>query len=48
LEGWIDHLEGMGITIEQGPVARTGAMGPLMSIYIRDPDHNLIDVSVQT
>lgn len=34
-----------GVTIEEGPVARTGAVGPITSIYFRDPDENLIEVS---
>jgi catechol 2,3-dioxygenase-like lactoylglutathione lyase family enzyme len=46
LAGWIAHLEAQGITIAQGPVARTGATGPLTSIYIRDPDKNLIEIAV--
>lgn len=41
------HLEARGIEIEEGPVARTGATGPLRSIYLRDPDGNLIELSVQ-
>lgn len=39
------HLERSGVTIEQGPVERTGALGPLLSIYFHDPDGNLIEVS---
>nr|XP_034963003.1 glyoxalase domain-containing protein 5 isoform X2 [Zootoca vivipara] len=33
-----------GVSIEEGPVARTGALGPIKSIYFRDPDHNLLEV----
>ncbi|MBJ5464046.1 VOC family protein [Salmonella enterica subsp. enterica serovar Derby] len=34
-----------GISIVEGPGERTGATGEIMSIYIRDPDGNLIDIS---
>jgi catechol 2,3-dioxygenase-like lactoylglutathione lyase family enzyme len=40
------HVNRCEIEIEEGPVARTGAMGPITSIYIRDPDFNLIELSV--
>ncbi|MCL4158847.1 UNVERIFIED_CONTAM: hypothetical protein GTU68_052437 [Idotea baltica] len=50
LEGSLEEaqarLASAGIEIEEGPVARTGASGPLMSIYLRDPDQNLIELSV--
>ena len=35
----------LGVEIIEGPVVRTGATGPLCSIYIRDPDGNLIELS---
>jgi catechol 2,3-dioxygenase-like lactoylglutathione lyase family enzyme len=41
----IAHLEALGVAIEEGPVERTGATGRLRSIYFRDPDGNLIEVS---
>jgi len=38
-------LEAAGIAIEEGPVARTGAVGPLCSLYVRDPDGTLIELA---
>ncbi|NXP04939.1 GLOD5 protein, partial [Thinocorus orbignyianus] len=45
LDQLVDHLKACGVTIEEGPVARTGAVGPITSVYFRDPDENLIEVS---
>ena len=41
----VGHIRSCGIEIIEGPVRRTGAMGPIESIYLRDPDGNLIEVS---
>ncbi|NEA28024.1 VOC family protein [Actinomadura bangladeshensis] len=46
LEEIIADLEHHGVPIEEGPVTRTGATGPIRSVYIRDPDHNLLELSV--
>jgi len=45
LDEWTSHLAKHSVSIEEGPVARTGAQGPIMSIYIRDPDENLIEIA---
>ncbi|MDI3453668.1 VOC family protein [Acinetobacter sp. V89_4] len=41
----IAHLNQLNIQIEEGPVERTGTMHPILSVYIRDPDQNLIEIS---
>lgn len=45
LEVWQRHFQVLKIPIEEGPVAKTGALGPMQSIYIRDPDCNLVEIS---
>jgi catechol 2,3-dioxygenase-like lactoylglutathione lyase family enzyme len=45
LEKAMAHLRGHGVKILEGPVDRTGATGAIRSIYFRDPDGNLIEVS---
>ncbi|NQU62298.1 MAG: VOC family protein [Rhodospirillales bacterium] len=41
----IAHLETSGVAIIEGPVTKTGAQGELLSVYFRDPDDNLVEVS---
>lgn len=41
----IEHLEACDVPIEKGPATRTGATGPILSVYFRDPDANLVEVS---
>ncbi|GLW06489.1 ring-cleaving dioxygenase [Microtetraspora sp. NBRC 13810] len=41
----IAELVRHGVPIEEGPVRRTGALGPIDSVYLRDPDRNLIEIS---
>ena len=41
----IEHLNHQGVQIEEGPVPRTGATGAIMSVYLRDPDNNLLEVA---
>ena len=47
INDWVHHLVNKGINIEIGPEKKTGALGPILSIYIRDPDFNLIEISNQ-
>jgi catechol 2,3-dioxygenase-like lactoylglutathione lyase family enzyme len=42
----VAHLERLGILIEVGPVEKAGAIGSIHSVYIRDPDGNLVEISV--
>lgn len=41
----VSHLESCGVEIEEGIVPRTGATGPIKSVYLRDPDDNLVEIS---
>lgn len=41
----IAHLQACQVPVEQGPVQRSGACGPILSVYLRDPDGNLIELS---
>ncbi len=45
LEAVIDTLKGHGVVVIDGPVPKTGALGPMMSVYFRDPDGNLLEIS---
>ena len=45
LEAAIEHVKSKGVQIIEGPVARTGAIGSIISFYFRDPDNNLIEVA---
>lgn len=45
LEEVIDYLNALRVHIEEGPVERTGAVGKLRSVYVRDPDQNLVEIS---
>ena len=46
VEGIAEALAEADIAVEQGPVERSGATGPITSLYLRDPDGNLIELSV--
>ncbi|MFD3913392.1 VOC family protein [Streptomyces sp. NPDC058603] len=45
LERVIAELAAQGVPVEEGPVERTGALGPFVSVYVRDPDGNLVELS---
>ena len=41
----IEHLGRCGVPIEAGPGPRAGAVGEIQSVYVRDPDRNLVEIS---
>jgi catechol 2,3-dioxygenase-like lactoylglutathione lyase family enzyme len=45
LDDFIAHLQKVGVAIDTGPVQRRGALGPIRSVYFRDPDGNLVEVA---
>lgn len=45
LEEAIQHIKNLGIPVLAGPLSRSGAAGPITSIYLRDPDQNLIEIA---
>lgn len=46
LDVWHVHLSQHAIEVEAGPVSRTRATGPITSLYLRDPDGNLIEIGI--
>ena len=46
LEKVIERLKEKSVPILEGPVMKTGAQGPIRSVYVRDPDLNLVEISV--
>jgi catechol 2,3-dioxygenase-like lactoylglutathione lyase family enzyme len=45
VDDWLEHLAAQGVDVVEGPVRRLGALGPMTSVYFRDPDGNLIEVA---
>jgi catechol 2,3-dioxygenase-like lactoylglutathione lyase family enzyme len=48
LTDWVEHLGALGVALVEGPVPRAGALGPMTSIYFRDPDGNLLELATYT
>ncbi|MBM3534390.1 MAG: VOC family protein [Alphaproteobacteria bacterium] len=44
-EAVMAHLKTVGVAVTEGPVAKTGALGPMSSVYCRDPDGNLVEIA---
>lgn len=47
LSEWTERLRARGVDVVEGPVRRTGARGPIESIYLRDPDANLLEIATE-
>ena len=47
LDAWLPYLKASGQTVLEGPVQRNGALGPIVSLYIRDPDGKLLEIANQ-
>ena len=47
LDAWLAYLKASGQTVLEGPVQRSGALRPIVSLYIRDPDGNLLEIANQ-
>ncbi len=45
LSSVLEHLRACAVSVIEGPVERTGATGKIRSVYIRDPDQNLVEIS---
>lgn len=45
IDNFIKHLNDVRVPVEVGPIERIGARGPMTSVYFRDPDQNLVEVS---
>ena len=45
LDQVIEHIQSIGVPILAGPLPRSGATGRLLSVYLRDPDGNLIEIA---
>lgn len=41
----VEHLRARNVAVVEGPVPRTGARGPMTSVYLRDPDQNLVEIA---
>ena len=46
LDNVVSQLKKHNVNVIDGPVAKTGATGPIRSVYVRDPDLNLVEISV--